>query len=255
MSFRHLAILAAVAFFLLQPSAARAASLFNYQERPAAATDAWYQKINPMWQRVLHAEKETPGFRADGKYMVPGDSLTWRNLLKAADDMPRMELIRLVNGYFNQWQPKDDAATWGQDEYWATPREFFTARGGDCEDYAIAKYFALRYLKFNTDAMRIVVVRVKDEKGEFREQLHAVLAIYAKDTWFILDNNARPKDNIFPHTMYGGRMVPVYSTNEKGAWLHAPAEKAKTPKAADKDGTPPRAPQRAVPARPTGSDN
>lgn len=238
MNSRHAGICIAVIFFFLLSAPAGAAPLFNHQERPATEADDWHRKIAPLWQRVLQEEKKTPGFRADGKYMVPGDSLTWRNLLKASGDMPRMELIRLVNGYFNQWQPKDDAATWGQDEYWTTPREFFSKRGGDCEDYAIAKYFALRYLKFNTDAMRVVVVRVKDEKGEFKEELHAVLAIYAKDTWFILDNNARPKDNIFPHTMYGGRMVPLYSTNEKGAWIHTPPEpKAKKPKPVNRNGT------------------
>lgn len=213
--------LALLFLFFFPPSGAVAASLFNCKERSATEADAWYRKINPLWQRVLQAEKESPGFTADGRHMTPGDALTWRNLLKAADSMPRMELIRLVNGYFNQWRPKADDVTWGQDEHWATLREFFAQRGGDCEDYAIAKYFALRYLNFNGDAMRIVVVRMQDEKGKFREQLHAVLAIYAKGTWFILDNNARPKDNIFPHTMYKGKMLPIFSINEKGAWLHA----------------------------------
>ena len=211
----------AVIFFLFVPPVPGAAPLFNCKERPATERDAWFNKITPLWQRILQAEKEAPGFNADGRHMNPGDALTWRNLLAAAGDMPKMELIRLVNGYFNQWRPKDDNAAWGYEEHWATPREFFAKRGGDCEDYAIAKYFALRYLKFDPNTMRIVVVRVQDDDGKFREQLHAVLAIYAKNMWFILDNNARPKDNIFPHTMYGGKMLPLYSVNENNAWIHA----------------------------------
>lgn len=217
--------LIAISVLFSQPFQAMAAGLFNSSERPATNADAWHRKIQPLWQRVLQEEKERPGFTAKGVNMSPGDAMTWRNLIAAVGDIPKLEALRMVNGYFNQWPPKKDEDAWGKPEYWTTPREFFQRRGGDCEDYAIAKYFALRYFKINPDRMRIVIVRMRDEKGAFMPQLHAVLAVRADSLWFILDNNARPKDNIFPHTMYKGRFVPLYSVNEKGAWIHGEPEK------------------------------
>ena len=47
---------------------------------------------------------------------------------------------------------------WGVMDYWETPAEFFQ-KSGDCEDFAIAKYFALRDLGFPASQMRIVVLK------------------------------------------------------------------------------------------------
>ena len=46
---------------------------------------------------------------------------------------------------------------------------------GDCEDYAIAKFFALRQLGFGAEQMRIVILW-----DEIRGIGHAVLAVYQK---------------------------------------------------------------------------
>ncbi len=45
---------------------------------------------------------------------------------------------------------------------------------GDCADYAIAKFFALRYLGYSNEEMRIAVVY-----DRMRRIGHAVLAIYS----------------------------------------------------------------------------
>lgn len=207
---------------------ANGAAIFNVKTRPATDADILHAQIHPMWLRVLQAEKEDPAFTPQGRHMSPGDAMTWRNLVAVANDakFPNLEVLRMINGYFNQWPSRKDEALWDLAEYWASPKEFFQKRAGDCEDYAIAKYFALRYLKVDANRMRILVVRRKNAKGVFLPELHAVLAVYANNMWFILDNNARPRDNIFPHTMYNGRFVPMYSVNENGAWLHDTWEEA-----------------------------
>ena len=206
---------------LCGPATAGAATgVFQRPERPATEADPWHRRIQPLWQRVLEAEREKPGFSANAAGFGPVDAPTWKNLVRYAKQSDAMERLRAVNGYFNQWRPKNDEDTWNTPEYWAAPGEFIAQRGGDCEDYAIAKYFALRFLGVAADRLRIVVVQRKDEHGAYAAQLHAVLAARANGGWFVLDNNARPKNNIFPHTQYRGRFEPLYSVNENGAWTH-----------------------------------
>jgi predicted transglutaminase-like cysteine proteinase len=54
---------------------------------------------------------------------------------------------------------------------------------GDCEDYAIVKYVALRELGVGADDLRIVIVR--DDK---RLTEHAVVAVRSDRKWLVLDN-------------------------------------------------------------------
>src|SRR5262245_19626552 len=64
---------------------------------------------------------------------------------RAGDVQAERELQHLarVNDYFNRARFLPDLQHWGADDYWATPAEFSATHGGDCEDYAIAKYYAL----------------------------------------------------------------------------------------------------------------
>ena len=74
--------------------------------------------------------------------------------------------LRLVNRYINKRSYRRDrrssapSVTDGGEarltNHWATLLEFLR-RGGDCEDYATAKYFLLRELGFPADDMRVLV--------------------------------------------------------------------------------------------------
>jgi predicted transglutaminase-like cysteine proteinase len=217
-------IIAALCLALFSPLPAWAGeSVFQKTERAATVADPWHEKFNPLWRRVLLAQAANPGFTPGGENFGPVDRPTWKNMIAQARRSPEQEVLRMVNGYFNQWRPQNDQVAWGSPEYWTSPMEFIRKRGGDCEDYAIAKYFALRFLGLPAERMRIVAVRRLDETGKPAPEMHAVLAVHTGATWFILDNNARPKNNIFPHTQYKGRFDPVYSVNEGGAWVHGNA--------------------------------
>ncbi len=201
------------------------ARLFDSPEQ--SADDVRYQRsYAPRWQRVLAEEAREPAFSSMERRVSSVDAKQWRHLVNKASTCGELDTLRMVNGYFNQWRSKQDAAAWETPEYWASPAEFIKLRGGDCEDYAIAKYFALRFLGFAPERMRVVVIRQMirqpSGKGEPSAQLHAVLAVSTDKTWFILDNNARPRQAIVPHTQYQGRFVPLYSMNETGAWRHRP---------------------------------
>jgi predicted transglutaminase-like cysteine proteinase len=123
-----------------------------------------------------------------------------------------------VNKFFNKWPYRLDKANWGVSDYWETPWEFLR-KSGDCEDYAIAKFYALQELGFSPDQMRIVAVR-----DAIRGIGHAVLAVYAKDDIYILDNQT---DMVLSHTKYK-HYIPQYSVNEHYRWMHVAPRKRTT---------------------------
>jgi predicted transglutaminase-like cysteine proteinase len=79
-------------------------------------------------------------------------------------------------------RPVSDLAQYGQLDVWASPLATL-ARGGDCEDYAIAKFVALRRAGIAPDDLRIVIMR-----DTIHGEDHAVAAARLDDRWFMLDN-------------------------------------------------------------------
>ena len=134
----------------------------------------------------------------------------WRRMVDSAGKLTLRKRLTAVNDFFNRWPYRHDAELYGRNEYWATPREFMS-RSGDCEDYAIAKYFALRALGFGRDALRIVVL-----KDRIRGIGHAVLAVYLADDILILDSLS---NLIVSHSRYQ-HYVPQVSMNETTRWGH-----------------------------------
>ena len=79
--------------------------------------------------------------------------------------------------------PTSDSAQWGVPDRWSSPLETFTTLRGDCEDYAIAKFVALRAAGIPQQDVRLVVVH-NNAAGE----QHAVVAVRLDGDWVILDN-------------------------------------------------------------------
>jgi predicted transglutaminase-like cysteine proteinase len=69
-------------------------------------------------------------------------------------------------------------------DVWSSPLATFASGQGDCEDYAIAKYLALRESGIAAENLRLVVVETR------RGSAHAVLAARLDDRWLLLDNTA-----------------------------------------------------------------
>jgi predicted transglutaminase-like cysteine proteinase len=79
-----------------------------------------------------------------------------------------------VNSFFNRLEYSTDLAIWGAEDYWATPSEFLASNSGDCEDYAIAKYFTLKEL-----GVPVVQLRLVYAKTWKSSVAHMVLAYYS----------------------------------------------------------------------------
>jgi predicted transglutaminase-like cysteine proteinase len=101
-------------------------------------------------------------------------------------DSSDFEKLDAVNKFFNDVSYSSDEKTYGKTDYWATPYEFLGKDKGDCEDYVIAKYFALKYL--GMDMKKLFFFYVKSTKFK---AAHMVLAYYEKPSAMplILDNN------------------------------------------------------------------
>jgi predicted transglutaminase-like cysteine proteinase len=168
----------------------------------------------PQWTRVLAVMRaEGPEFdRCIDNAADCGTPVlkNWRKIVTTARGLGRREKLEAVNNFFNRWPYKLDSEIYGVTEYWATPREFMT-QSGDCEDYSIAKYFALRKLGFSADELRIVILM-----DEIRGIGHAVLTVTEGNDTLVLDSLS---NLILSHSTYK-HYVPQYSMNETTRWAH-----------------------------------
>lgn len=69
------------------------------------------------------------------------------------------EKVKAVNRFFNMVPYKSDMKVWGQKDYWATRIEFLGKDRGDCEDYALAKYFTLKQMGVSTKKMYLTYAK------------------------------------------------------------------------------------------------
>jgi len=139
--------------------------------------------------------------------------MDWRALVARHRDADEMDKLRAVNRFFNRRiRFLSDQRHWGRRDYWATPVETMISRGGDCEDYAIAKYFTLRVLGVPDARLRITYVRARRLR-----QAHMVLAYYPQPGAepLILDNLTR---RIRPASRRRD-LTPVYSFNGTHLWM------------------------------------
>lgn len=130
------------------------------------------------------------------------------------DDEARLQGI---NQFFNRRLLfREDIETWGQIDYWASPLEFLDRGQGDCEDYAIAKYFSLIASGVSPTRLRLVYVKaILGGQGSV-QQAHMVLAFYPTSGAdpLILDNligDIRPAAK-------RPDLIPVFSFNSEGLW-------------------------------------
>ncbi|MEX8516905.1 MAG: transglutaminase-like cysteine peptidase [Leptothrix sp. (in: b-proteobacteria)] len=132
--------------------------------------------------------------------------------------MDDLERLVNINQFFNsRILFRSDIDTWGLPDYWASPLEMLNKGAGDCEDYAIGKYFSLLASGTSPAKLRMVYVRAMIGGPDGVPQAHMVLAYYpAPDAEpFILDNLV---SEIRPASRRPD-LTPVFSFNADGLWL------------------------------------
>jgi predicted transglutaminase-like cysteine proteinase len=151
-------------------------------------------------------------------------------MLTQALDLDELAQLQAVNEFFNRRILfRDDTEAWSQVDYWASPLETLDRGQGDCEDYAIAKYFSLLAIGMPTSKLRMVYVRAQIGGPQGAVQAHMVLAYYAAP-------GAEPMilDNLITELRPASRrpdLVPVFSFNSEGLWQGVGPQSAGDPTA------------------------
>jgi predicted transglutaminase-like cysteine proteinase len=110
-------------------------------------------------------------------------------IIKRAEVRQGRAKLELVNERVNATiHYTTDMAQWGVADLWSAPLDAngkgsFDTGFGDCEDYAIAKYVALREAGMPAENLRLLLVRDNSVRLD-----HAVLAAHEDGHWLILDN-------------------------------------------------------------------
>lgn len=164
---------------------------------------------------ILHFDEPKLLARVNQVYGSKAEHLTqkWFSLLKSSSNDSTWNKLHKVNHFFNEnITYQNDLQLWNEKDYWATPIETLGRAKGDCEDYAIAKFFSLVALGVPEENLRLMYVRQLEVN-----QPHMVLIYFQTPTALplVLDNfdlkikpaNKRPD------------LRPIYSFNGNGLWL------------------------------------
>jgi predicted transglutaminase-like cysteine proteinase len=180
---------------------------------PAAMVDAWF----PEGKEQTAATDHRPGrslFGMETEPVVGGLASKWHAVELEIDHEemvlagcreqkpcpePARELLNIVAegggrtgrarvGLINRAvdlaiTPTADEAQWGVEDHWSSPLETLQTHRGDCEDYAIVKYVALRHAGLSSADVKIVILRKL-----FPSEDHAVAVARVNGEWLILDN-------------------------------------------------------------------
>lgn len=142
----------------------------------------------------------------------------WNDALILFQSETEQKKLKNVNEYFNRKLIfESDLKVWGQEDYWATPIEALTKGRGDCEDFAIAKYFSLKLSGVPVSKLRITYVKARIGGADSNvTQAHMVLTYYSTP-----DAEPLILDNLISEIRPASRrtdLVPIFSFNSEGIW-------------------------------------
>jgi predicted transglutaminase-like cysteine proteinase len=175
-------------------------------QTPPRASDPMMQV--PAVQISLSRLPEWSQTESRHRSQVQSGSAGWQAAV-AGVGQDGTDLLTAANSYVNRARYVSDRDNWGSADHWATPTDLFE-RGGDCEDYAIAKYMLLREAGVPSSQMRILILRAANGIPE-----HSVLIVQTSSGIFVLDN-LRPRP--YAYTQRTASAV-TYAFNEDSMWM------------------------------------
>lgn len=208
-------LLALLAFLAAVP--AEAAGLFGTREVFSANLGP-FTKWDGVVARTERDLAATPARCGNGADEQACAAERWRAFIAELKTLPLRARVERVNAVLNRVRYVSAEANWHDPNHWETPLEFLS-RGGQCQDYAIAKFMALEESGVPEEALRLAVVR-----DTYLGADHAVAIVYVDGEALVLDNLApdvRPDSAI-------DRYIPYYSINRQGWWHHLPGRPAPT---------------------------
>jgi predicted transglutaminase-like cysteine proteinase len=138
--------------------------------------------------------------------------VSWETILRNGGGSDK-EKLEAINSFFNKKIVfVNDMDLYGEKDHWATPVEFLSKGAGDCEDFAIAKYFSLKIMGISEEKLRIAYVKALQQNI-----FHMVMLYYSDPAAepLILDNLV---DSIRPASERRD-LLPIFTFNGDGLWL------------------------------------
>jgi predicted transglutaminase-like cysteine proteinase len=163
----------------------------------------------PKWVSVLERTRAENLRATCAAGTCEGKQEKWWEKLPTWRAMGRFDQLVVVNRWMNNYPYITDMDLLGMSDFWQTPGQFIV-RSGDCEDYAIAKYYTLKALGWPESSLRLVVVH-----DAVRDIPHAVLAVTWDGEDYILDNLASEP---LPDK-YVRQYTPYYAINADHRWV------------------------------------
>jgi len=187
------------------PSAARAVVT-----PPNAISTKWAE----LQARILADQAVLAGCRS-GHEPCPAAAQRFLSLVELGRAHEGRARIGQINRAVNlAIRPVSDLVQYGVDDFWAAPLTTMRTGAGDCEDYAIVKYLALREVGIAPENIRLMIVR--DVR---RQNSHAVVAVRHDDEWLILDNRTMVMVRAIDAQYYW----PLFSLDHHGVGMVATA--------------------------------
>jgi len=137
-------------------------------------------KWGELQSRIQKEERKLAACRGD-QQTCPAGARRFLEIVELGRGQQGRARLGLVNRAVNlSIRPVSDWAQYGMEDFWSPPVATLAAGAGDCEDYAIVKYAALRQAGSEPDDLRIAIVR--DVR---RDTIHAVVAARLNGDWLI----------------------------------------------------------------------
>jgi predicted transglutaminase-like cysteine proteinase len=144
---------------------------------------------------------------------APARLIAWENIVRSGRNNSDRDKLEKVNAFMNKTMTyAEDITIWGVPDYWATPLEFVSRGAGDCEEYAIAKYFTLKAMGIPDDKLNIAYVKALQ-----LNRSHMVLTYVSKpgDEPLILDN----LNDSIKSASERRDLTPIFSFNGTVLWM------------------------------------
>jgi predicted transglutaminase-like cysteine proteinase len=143
--------------------------------------------VSAKWKELqsrIRLDEETLATCRAGHAKCPDTARKFLQIIDAARNLNGRARIGAINRAINlKIRHMSDLDQYGVGDFWSAPLATLNAGAGDCEDYAIAKYLALREAGIGPDHLRIVVGH------DIKRMIdHAVVAVRFEDEWLVLDN-------------------------------------------------------------------
>lgn len=142
----------------------------------------------------------------------------WQALIGETRAPTMAQTVIRVNHRINTIRKISDQRNWQLADYWATPWETL-ARGGDCEDLAIAKYYLLREHGVPESRLRMLFTRMFNSASG-RIEAHMVLLYHPED-----EDETEPRvlDNLRNDVLalsYRRDLIPTAAFDRHDYWIY-----------------------------------